>query len=224
MTPINESKCGARRMDAKEFSQLLQPVFPRARKFALSITRDEYDADDLVQESLTRAWLNFRRLRDSERFKPWLFSIIRQTHWAQLRAQLRRRSLYPQENIDQCDLDESMSARASHGASATLELRNVLAFLGEDDRHILLLSALGGVSVEELGRWKGCGVACMKKRMARARERARDERSIAGGRRHMSVALVDDTVAETTELLDRVLRGDGIENSETISNAATANG
>lgn len=137
---------------------------PNLRAFARSLTRNVEDADDLVQETLIKAFSNFERLVPGSNLKAWLFTILRNTHISHIR---KRRHEILQQHDDQVELvavQESQSSRMD-----LLDFTNALETLPEDQREALLLIGAEGFSYEDAALMCGCAVGTIKSRVNRAR-------------------------------------------------------
>jgi RNA polymerase sigma-70 factor (ECF subfamily) len=141
-------------------------LIPAARAYATVLTRHKGDADDLVQDTLMRAW----RFRDGfaagTNLKAWLFKILRNEFVA---------LIYARRNLVQ-DVDGRYAARLVSAADqdwrlAYSELLDGLDQLTPDTREALLLVAATGLTCEEAAQVCGCAVGTIKSRVSRARQR-----------------------------------------------------
>ncbi len=140
-------------------------LVPQLHTFARSLTRDGVRADDLVQEALTRAFTNIDRFRPGTNLKAWLFTIVRNEHYSQLR---RRKFEAPGVNTD---LLPEPSVPPDHDGKLELrDLNRALASLSPGQRTALILVSASGFSYEEAAAICGCAVGTIKSRVARARE------------------------------------------------------
>jgi len=73
-----------------EFQALLSPVLDQAYGYALSLTRNSADAEDLVQDATFQAWRGFRTFQPGAPFKPWFFRVLTNCHRMTWRARARR--------------------------------------------------------------------------------------------------------------------------------------
>ena len=62
---------------------------PAMRAFAVSLTRDSAAADDLVQDTIVKAWKNFDKFKEGTNLRAWLFTILRNTFYSNLRKSKR---------------------------------------------------------------------------------------------------------------------------------------
>jgi RNA polymerase sigma-70 factor, ECF subfamily len=146
--------------------------------YALVLTQDRADAEDLVQETYLRAIRAMGRLRDDSNVKGWLFTILRNT-WLN---QVRKRRNAPE--ISDVEADENAvkliddDAKNPHDAYVDkLERRHVRAAiqqLPEEAREVILLREWQELSYQEIATVLDCPVGTVMSRLARARSKLRD--------------------------------------------------
>ncbi len=139
-------------------------LVPQLHSFARSLCRDGVRADDLVQEALLRAFDNIERFKPGTNLKAWLFTIVRNEHYSQLR---RRKFEAPDVPTD---LLPEPSVQPDHDGELELrDLNRALAALAPGQRTALILVSASGFSYEEAATICGCAVGTIKSRVARAR-------------------------------------------------------
>ncbi len=139
---------------------------PSLRAFARSITGNPDRADDLVQETLVKAWANRTRYTPGTNLRAWLFTILRNTFYSEFRKLTR----------EIADTEGRFAATLAQQASqlAHLDLEEfkvAFAKLPEDQREALFLIGASGFSYEEAAAICGCAVGTMKSRTNRARQK-----------------------------------------------------
>jgi RNA polymerase sigma-70 factor (ECF subfamily) len=139
-------------------------LVPQLHSFARSLCRDGVRADDLVQEALLRAFDNIRRFTPGTNLKAWLFTIVRNEHYSQLR---RRKFEAPGVSTDQ--LPEPSVPPDHDGELELRDLNRALSALSPGQRAALILVSASGFSYEEAAQICGCAVGTIKSRVARAR-------------------------------------------------------
>jgi len=147
----------------------IEAEIPRLRRHARGLLRDPVAADDLVQDCLAKALAAWQQRRDDGALRPWLFAILHNT-W---RNRLRREAIRP----DGLALDEEHPGPAvSGGQWERLELQDLQAamdMLAPEQRSLLLLIGVEGLSYEEAARAQGVPLGTVMSRLTRARERLR---------------------------------------------------
>lgn len=148
----------------------IEAEIPRLRRFALALTRDRETADDLVQDCVARALAAWATRRgDDAALRPWLFTILH-NRW---RTRQQREWARP----DRISLDDAGEGpEISGGQWEALEMRDLesaLAKLSEEQRAVLLLVGVEGLSYEETARVQGVPIGTVMSRLARARDRLR---------------------------------------------------
>jgi RNA polymerase sigma-70 factor, ECF subfamily len=146
-------------------TQEMVALVPQMHTFARSLTRDGVRADDLVQEALARALANIERFRPGTNLKAWLFTIVRNEHYSQL-----RRRKFEAHGVDTDSLPEPSVPPDHDGDLEVRDLNRALATLSPGQRTALILVSASGFSYEEAARICGCAVGTIKSRVARARD------------------------------------------------------
>ncbi len=142
----------------------LVAAIPNMRAFAISLCGNRDRADDLVQEALVKAWNHLNSFEVGTNLKAWLFTILRNAYFSELRKTKREVS----------DSDGVMAARVAIPAEqhAHLDLKDLsyaLAKLPADQREALILVGAEGFSYEDAASISGCAVGTVKSRVNRAR-------------------------------------------------------
>ena len=140
-------------------------LMPQMHNFARSLCRDAVRAADLVQEALLRAFSNIERFQPGTNLKAWLFTILRNEHYSQL-----RRQKFEAVGVDTSTLPEPSVPPDHDGELELRELNTALSSLPTGQRTALLLVSASGLSYEEAAAICGCAVGTIKSRVARARE------------------------------------------------------
>ncbi len=142
---------------------------PALRRFARSLVRDRDAADDLVQETLLKAVSRWTQLRKSGSLRPWLFQIL----YNVARARFRKARFV---EVDMpADTDREHPRTIGHSDEG-IELRSALdalAQLPEDQRIVLELVAIEGLTYEEVSHVVDVPVGTVMSRLSRGREKLR---------------------------------------------------
>ena len=141
-------------------------AIPKLRAFAISLCGRSAQADDLVQETLTRAWANIGSFEPGSNMVAWLYTILRNEFYSEFRKSRR----------EVADTDGHYAAKlasrpAQEGHMQFEDFREALGKLAHDHREALILVGASGLSYEEAAKICGCAVGTMKSRVNRARAR-----------------------------------------------------
>lgn len=152
---------------AAAFTRLLTMLRPDLLRFAFWLARDRQVAEDVVQETLIRAWKSREELKDPAAARPWLLTIVRREH-----ARLFERKRLPTVDVEELEAlgDPALS---SDGDAGLLDLRRAIVQLPDEYREPLVLQVLGGLSTAEIARELGLTQAAVLTRLFRARNRLR---------------------------------------------------
>jgi RNA polymerase sigma-70 factor (ECF subfamily) len=155
-------------------AQSLIELIPRLRRYARALVGDRAASDDLVQDTLERAWAKLHLYRRGSDLRAWLFTVMHNVHVNRVRA---ARPTDPLED----DMPE-LAQRATQGDSLVVrDLDRAIAALPAAQREVLLLVALEDLSYEETARVLGIPIGTVMSRLARAREKLRDLMQGKGG-------------------------------------------
>jgi RNA polymerase sigma-70 factor (ECF subfamily) len=144
-------------------------AIPNLRAFAVSLCGNPDRADDLVQETLVKAWSNLSSLVDGTNMPAWLFTILRNNFYSEYRK--HRREVADSDGALAAKL---ASAPAQNGHMDLLDFRTALQELPIDLREALILIGASGFSYAEAAQVCGCAVGTMKSRVSRARNQLLD--------------------------------------------------
>ena len=139
-------------------------TLPRLRAFAISLCGKVDRADDLVQETLVRAFTSSNLFRPGTNLQAWLFTILRNQFRSEYRK--RRREV---EDVDGRFSENLKTPPEQHSHLEFQEFRQALTKLPANQREALILVGASGFSYEEAAQICGCAVGTMKSRVSRAR-------------------------------------------------------
>ena len=151
---------------ASDPSKELLRAVPRLRAFAISLSGNVTQADDLVQDTLVRAWANMDSFEPGSNFLAWLYTILRNHYYSECRK--RRREVADSDGFYASKL-ASRPTQESH--MDFQDFRAAMKNLAVDHREALILVGASGLSYEEAAKVCGCAVGTMKSRVNRARQR-----------------------------------------------------
>jgi RNA polymerase sigma-70 factor (ECF subfamily) len=155
---------------------------PSLRAFAISLTRNGSVADDIVQDTIVKAWTNIDKFTPGTNMRAWLFTILRNTYYSMHRKRAR----------EVPDIDGKYAAQLSvkpdhDGRLAMADFNVAFAQLTSEQREALVLVGASGFSYEEAAEMCGCAVGTIKSRANRGRVRLAELLNLEAG----------DTMVET---------------------------
>lgn len=139
-------------------------TIPSLRAFAFSLCGNADRADDLVQETLMKAWINQNSFTQGTSMSAWLFTILRNVFYSEYRK--RRREVEDAEGTMAARL---VSVPEQNGHMDLQDLRTALQKLPAEQREALILVGGSGFAYEEAAQICGCALGTLKSRVNRAR-------------------------------------------------------
>ena len=153
-------------MRVDSFKDDLIAQIPGLRAFAVSLSGSRTLADDLVQETLLRAWSNSDKFHPGTNLRAWLFTILRNSYYSQYRK--RAREVQDPQGL----LAESLAVAGDQESHLNLaDFRKALAQLPARQREVLTMIGAAGLSYEEAADVCGVAAGTIKSRLSRARSR-----------------------------------------------------
>src|SRR4051812_38240369 len=147
-----------------EFKDQLAAVIPHLRAFGRSLSGNRDLADDLVQETLMKAWAARKRFQAGTNMRAWTFIILRNLFLSQMRR-ARFRGEWDEQSANRL-----LAAPASQDRHIELaDMQRALLHLPQPQREALILVGAGGFAYEEAAEICGCAVGTIKSRVARGR-------------------------------------------------------
>lgn len=157
------------------FQVLVQPHLGRLASFACRRLRNMADADDVVQDACTRAWLAFGNLRDESLVLPWLYRILRSALSDFIEKRDRREQLAPTIALERTD--EDLVAGPDPGplehliaATSSDRIHTLLRVLPEEFALPIELHDLDGLRYREIAEMTGIPVGTVMSRIHRGRK------------------------------------------------------
>jgi RNA polymerase sigma-70 factor, ECF subfamily len=152
---------------ADGISRLLEALRPDLLRFAHWLARDRAIAEDIVQESLLRAWRSRENLEEATSARAWLLTIVRREH----------ARLYERKRLELVCLDDEIEnhpdALATADDSELHALRAAILRLPMEYREPLIMQVLGGFSTDEIARELSLSPTAVLTRLFRARNKLR---------------------------------------------------
>ena len=144
----------------------LVELIPRLRRYARALVGDRATADDLVQDTLERAWAKLHLYRRGTDLRAWLFTVMHNVHVNRVRAARSTDTLE--------DEMPELAQRAPQGDGLLVrDLERGIARLPADQRAVLLLVTLEDMSYEEVAQTLAIPIGTVMSRLSRAREKLR---------------------------------------------------
>ena len=149
---------------------------PALRAFAISLTRNHSAADDLVQDTIVKAWTHIDKYMVGTNLQAWLFTILRNTFFSGLRK--RRREVADPEGLHA----QRLFVKPDHdGKLAFSDFQRAFDQLTPEHREVLILVGASGFTCEEAAEMTGVAVGTVKSRTNRARKRLAELMGLADG-------------------------------------------
>lgn len=154
----------------QDMIDIVGPIIPSLRRYARALLRDAVAADDLVQDTLERAIGRWHQRREDASTRAWLLTILHNLAINTMRRNNRRGVAVAIDAVE----ESTMATLPSQEAGlAQRDVLRAIAQLPEDQRTLLLLIALEGVSYAEAATITGVPVGTVMSRLSRGRERLR---------------------------------------------------
>lgn len=151
----------------RRFERVCEPLRADLYRFAFWLARDPSVAEDVVQETLLRAWRSLDALTDDGAAKSWLLTIARREH-----ARLHERKRLVTVDVDELALAEDPALGTSDDHESG-DVRAAILALPEEYREPLVLQVLLGYSTDEIGQQLGLTNGAVLTRLCRARQKLR---------------------------------------------------
>ena len=153
-------------MSAPDPRDELVTHLPALRAFALSLTRNRATADDMMQDTVLKAWTNMNKFKPGTNMRAWLFTILRNNFYTS------RRKL----NREVADVDnmfsDTLSVKPDHdGRLQMTDFKKAFEQLPDEQREALILVGASGFSYDEAAETCGVATGTIKSRVNRARSR-----------------------------------------------------
>lgn len=139
---------------------------PAMRAFAISLTRNPATADDMVQDTVEKAWTSFDKFEPGTNMRAWLFTILRNTYYSS-----RRKTNREVADVDGIHTEALAEKPAHDGRLQMVDFRGAFSQLNDEQREALLLVGASGFSYEEAAQMCGVAVGTIKSRTGRARQK-----------------------------------------------------
>ncbi|MEY1557582.1 RNA polymerase sigma factor [Yoonia sp. R2331] len=150
---------------APDLEEELVSHLPALRAFAISLARNKSQADDLVQDTIVKAWTNIGKFAAGTNMRAWLFTILRNNFYSERRKARR----------EVADIDGAITAKlaekpAHDGRLQFQDFKRAFDTLPVEQREVLILVGASGFSYEEAAAMCGVAVGTIKSRANRGRK------------------------------------------------------
>lgn len=161
--------------ETSTFKRELLATLPNLRAFAVSLSGRHDKADDLVQDTVMKAWAKQDSFELGTNIKAWLFTILRNEFYSQMRKRGRE-----VQDTDGAFTERMAVHPAQYGHMDLADFKKALDGLPADQREAIILIGASGFSYEEAADICNCAVGTMKSRVSRARARLQQVLQISG--------------------------------------------
>ena len=152
-----------------EFHRLIEQQIPRLRRYARALTRNRERADDLVQDTLARALSKEQFWQPGTNLRAWLFTIMHNQNVNNIRRNIRDSAAVDIERVS-----ATLPATADPTATRKMfELERALAQLPLEQRQVILLVGLEGMSYEDTAGILSLPIGTVRSRLSRGRDALR---------------------------------------------------
>lgn len=141
-------------------------LIPALRAFARTFYMNQSDADDLVQETLSKALSKIHQYTPGTRLKSWLFTIMRNTYYTRYKIATREPT-----GRKQCVASNVGSLPQQEWAQRKRELMEAIHRLPRSQREVIMMIGVLGMSYKETASACDCEIGTVKSRLYRARLR-----------------------------------------------------
>lgn len=149
---------------------------PSLRAFAISLTRNVSEADDLVQETILKAWSNIEKFTVGTDLRAWLFTILRNTFFSS-----KRKTRREVQDTDGAHAATLFDKPHHDGRLAFTDFSRAFDKLSPEHREVLILVGANGYSYEDAAQMMGVAIGTAKSRANRARARLCEMLGMAEG-------------------------------------------
>ena len=160
---INEAIAGSK----EAFCSLYGKYKDKLYRYALYRLNDPTEAEDAVSECVLAAWQSIGSLRSEKAFGSWIFRILSNCCASRIKEMIGVR-----ENLER--IYNSGAVRVSAPSSLSIELSEALSQLREEERNIVLLSIIGGLSSTEIATLTGLAPGSVRSKLSRSLAKMRE--------------------------------------------------
>jgi RNA polymerase sigma-70 factor (ECF subfamily) len=179
------------------FTKIFEIYKDQALNYSYLITGNKFTSEDIVQEAFIKCYVNAKKLKNVELFKPWFFKILTRTAWKYADKEKR---MLPMENIiekaDNESINESINVYMKNEEAETLhaEIEN----LDLKQKTVIVLFYFNGLSIKEIAKIMGCFEGTVKSRLNSARKKLK--LSLLKNKNHKKSNLLSNEDSEKADL------------------------
>lgn len=162
-------------MSEEFFADMMVAEMPYLRAFAVSLSGSTTVADDLVQETLVKAWSHADSFEKGTNFRAWLVTILRNTYFNQYRKLSRE-----VQDSDHVHAGQIAVGGEQESSVSMRDMQRAIDQLPADQREILLMIGVTELSYEEAAQICNIAVGTVKSRLNRARARLAELLGLTG--------------------------------------------
>lgn len=155
--------------DTSAFSSLYGLYKSKLYSYAFFKLGNPEDAEDAVSDCVLTAFEQIGKLKKTEAFSSWIFRILYCSCSSKIKEQINRR------NNDDIDSAINISSESSEKFIEQQELRQALAILSDEDKNIVLLSVVAGLTSKEIAKITGFTAGNVRQRLSRALSKMKDK-------------------------------------------------
>ncbi len=157
----------------EEFCRLYGEHKDKLYRYALYRLGNPEDAEDAVSDAVLAAWQSIAKLRDENAFGSWIFSILANTCNSHIKKMIKNR-----EKLDRAKSAEEtlgdLSGTAYVPGSLSTELSEAMSILSDEERSIVLLSVIGGLSSKEIAKTTDLTAGAVRSKLSRSLAKMRE--------------------------------------------------
>ncbi len=154
----------AKQGDKDAFAQLYQHIYKDLYKFAYYTLKNDEDAQDAVSEAVMDAYSGISKLKSADAFKSWMFKILSAKCKRKLKSYVQRNK---ESDLDDVEL-------SVNGSEESLELKQALSILTDEERMIVSLTVFGGYDSSEIAKMLNLNRNTVRSKHSRALAKMRD--------------------------------------------------
>lgn len=157
----------AKRGDRKAFAKLYEKIYIDLYRFAFYTLRGPQDAGDVVSEAVIAAFENIGKLKKTESFRSWMFTIVANKCRKKIRGYQEVRDRESGDAGDMPELGQEPDLAGNH------DVHMAFSKLGEEEKLIISMTVLGGYNSREVGQMMNLNDNTVRSKRSRALEKMR---------------------------------------------------